>query len=98
DLTVTGVQTCALPICPDGKATKPQELEVRAPVGKQQEFMQEFHVNKPVLWSLNNPALYHAEVELVADGKSVDRSETPFGIRTLQIGRASCRERGYVLE
>jgi beta-galactosidase len=70
---------------PDGKATKPQELEVRAPAGKQQEFAQEFSVSKPVFWSLNNPALYRAEVELVENGKSVDRSENTFGIRTLRF-------------
>jgi beta-galactosidase len=72
-------------IGPDGKAVKPRELEVRAPTGNQQEFAQEFSVSKPVLWSLNNPALYRAEVELVENGNSVDRSETTFGIRTLRF-------------
>jgi beta-galactosidase len=72
-------------IGPDGKATQPQELEVRAPAGQQPEFAQEFSVGNPVLWSLDNPALYRAEVELVEDGKSVDRSEATFGIRTLRF-------------
>ena len=72
-------------IGPDGKAGKPQELEVRAPAGKQQEFAQEFSVSKPVLWSLNNPALYRAEAELVDHGNSVGRSENTFGIRTVRF-------------
>lgn len=72
-------------IGPDGKTTKPQESEVRVPVGKQQEFTQEFSVNKPVLWSLNNPALYRAEVELVEDQKILDHSGATFGIRTIRF-------------
>ena len=70
---------------PDGKATKPQEYEVRVPAGKQQEFSQEFSVKKPVLWSLNNPALYRAEVELVENQKDLDHSAATFGIRTIRF-------------
>jgi beta-galactosidase len=70
---------------PDGRATKPQECEVRVPAGKQPEFTQVFSVNKPVRWSLNNPALYRAEVELVEDRKTLDHSATTFGIRTLRF-------------
>ena len=69
----------------DGKSTKPQEVEIRIPAGKLQEFAQDFSVSKPVLWSLNNPALYRAEVELVESGKVLDQSETPFGIRTISF-------------
>ena len=72
-------------IGPDGKATKPQEFDVQVPAGKQQEFAQNFSMNKPVLWSLSNPALYRAEVELVENEKTLDRSGTTFGIRTLRF-------------
>ncbi len=72
-------------IGPDGKATKPQEVEIHVPAGKQQEFAQEFSVNKPVLWSLNSPALYRAEVELVENQKTFDRAGTTFGIRTISV-------------
>jgi beta-galactosidase len=74
---------------PDGKATKLQEYEVRVPAGKRQEFTQVFFVNKPVLWSLDNPALYRAEVELVEDRNILDRSGTSFGIRTLRFTAAN---------
>jgi len=70
---------------PDGKTTKPQEMEIRVPAGKQQEFTQIIPVSKPILWSLNNPALYRAEVELVDNEKVVDHSGAAFGIRTLQF-------------
>jgi beta-galactosidase len=78
---------------PDGQTTEPEEREVRVPAGEQQEFTQEFSVNKPVLWSLSNPALYRAEVELVEDQNILDRSGTNFGIRTLRF----TVERGFEL-
>jgi beta-galactosidase len=72
-------------IGPDGKATRAEESEVRVPAGQQQEFTQEFSVNKPVLWSLNNPALYRAEVELLDAKQVVDISAATFGIRTISF-------------
>lgn len=70
---------------PNGKTTKPQEVEIQVPASKQLEFTQEFSVSKPVLWSLNNPALYRAEVEVVDNGKILDHSGATFGIRTLRF-------------
>ncbi len=42
---------------------------------------QEFTVNKPTLWSLENPYLYKAITTVVANGKTVDEYTTSFGIR-----------------
>ena len=42
-------------------------------------------VSNPVLWSLDNPYLYTLVTEIIVDGKSVDRYETPFGIRTIEF-------------
>ncbi|HBF34487.1 TPA: glycoside hydrolase family 2, partial [Candidatus Sumerlaeota bacterium] len=72
-------------VSPNGKTANSQESEVRVPAGKQLEFAQEFTVNKPVLWSLDTPALYRAEVELVESKKTLDRFATNFGIRTLRF-------------
>ena len=72
-------------IAPDGKATPPQEIEIGVPVDKQQEFTQEFSVTKPVLWSLDHPALYRAEVELVENHATLDQAGAPFGIRTIRF-------------
>ncbi len=72
-------------IAPNGKAICVGESEVQVPAGKQQEFTQDFSVGKPVLWSLDNPALYRAEVELVEGGKILDHSATTFGIRTISF-------------
>ena len=87
------VQLRARLIGPDGEAAKPQEREVRVPAGKSQEFTQEFAVKNPVLWSLDNPALYRAEVSLVEKDNLLDRSTAPFGIRTIRF----TAEKGFEL-
>jgi len=70
---------------PDEKAIKTVDSEVKILTGQKQEFIQDFSVNNPVLWSLDNPALYHAEVELIDHQDILDRSETTFGIRTIHF-------------
>jgi beta-galactosidase len=78
---------------PNGKATAGEESEVKISAGKSQEVAQTLAVSKPVFWSLNNPALYRAEVEVVQNGQIVDRSSATFGIRTLRF----TAEKGFEL-
>lgn len=40
-------------------------------------------IQDPILWSIDQPDLYTAEVILYADGKEVDSYHTTFGIRTI---------------
>lgn len=42
---------------------------------------QEMTLNKPVLWSLENPYLYKATTTVMENGKPVDEYSTSFGIR-----------------
>ena len=42
---------------------------------------QEFTVNTPVLWSIENPYLYKASTKIVCNGKVTDKYSTSFGIR-----------------
>jgi beta-galactosidase len=72
-------------LSPDGTVLDSLDREVLLPAGKKQEFTQEFSVNDPILWSLDQPALYRAEVELVENAKVLDRSEATFGIRTIRF-------------
>ena len=44
---------------------------------------------KPVLWSVETPRLYKAITEIRIGGKTVDRVETPFGIRTIHVDAAT---------
>lgn len=44
-------------------------------------------VSNPQLWSCETPNLYSAEVELVLDGKVVDKLTRKFGIRTIEFSK-----------
>lgn len=45
----------------------------------------ESHVARPRLWSPATPVLYRAVAEVRIAGRVVDRCETPFGIRTVEV-------------
>jgi beta-galactosidase len=53
--------------------------------GAEQTVEQKLNVRNPQLWSLEERNLYKLVTELRADGVTVDRCETPFGIRTITI-------------
>ena len=44
-----------------------------------------FQLDNPHLWSINTPYLYTLHVDLLADGKVVDQTDTRVGIRSLQF-------------
>ncbi|MDR3692514.1 MAG: beta-galactosidase GalA [Fimbriimonas sp.] len=41
-------------------------------------------VKHPALWSIEKPQLYRLVTEVTKDGSVVDRTETPFGLRTIR--------------
>ena len=55
------------------------------PAGQSLEAAQQTTVARPHLWSLETPYLYHLVTTVRRDGKVVDTTETPFGIRTLRF-------------
>ena len=48
-------------------------------------YFQKIKVEKPILWSLENPYLYKLKTSLIADGKVVDTYTTNIGIRTVRF-------------
>lgn len=50
-----------------------------------EEFVQEFEVKKPSLWSPETPVMYTLETKLFVDGKLRDTYKTPFGIRSIEL-------------
>lgn len=58
-----------------------------------QEFAQNFLVNAPRLWKLDDPELYTARTRLYVDGHETDSYDTRFGIRTIEY----IPERGFFL-
>ncbi len=45
------------------------------------------NISSPLLWSCETPNLYTAEVELVLNGKVIDKLTEKFGIRTLEFSK-----------
>jgi beta-galactosidase len=48
-------------------------------------FEQSLKVSNPALWSLGDPALYHAKSTVRVNGNIVDLNDTPFGFRTFEF-------------
>ena len=49
------------------------------------EFEQQIRVDRPALWSLEEPHLYRLVTHIESGGAAVDHYETPFGIRSLRF-------------
>lgn len=46
---------------------------------------QKFVIKKPILWSVEHPALYKAVTQIMSDNKVIDEYTTTFGIRTFNF-------------
>ncbi|HRU39542.1 MAG TPA: glycoside hydrolase family 2 TIM barrel-domain containing protein, partial [Candidatus Goldiibacteriota bacterium] len=57
----------------------------KARVDKTEKFTQEISVSRPVLWSVETPALYTAVSRVIVNGIETDRQETKFGIRSIKF-------------
>lgn len=71
-------------------ASKTQSLNIEA--GSTQLLSQQLTVAKPSLWTLEKPFLYKVKVSVV-DGKAMDETLTPFGIRSIKFDGA----KGFLL-
>jgi beta-galactosidase len=61
--------------------------------GASAEAPHQLTINRPVLWSIENPYLYRAVSRIEAGGKLLDTYETPLGIRYFSFDR----EKGFFL-
>jgi beta-galactosidase len=74
---------------PQGK----QVAETKTPAPKKSNLFEvevalpQISVANPQLWSCETPNLYSAEVELVSNGKVVDKLTKKFGIRTIEFSK-----------
>lgn len=66
---------------PDNKLVAETETTQAIRADQKMEIRQNLEVEKPDLWSIENPALYKAVSEVYSNGKLTDRYETTFGIR-----------------
>lgn len=77
-------------IAPDGKVVANDKSMYYA---HGQKFAQNFLIQKPQLWQLDDPELYVAHTTLSVDGKEVDSYDTRFGIRSIEY----IPEKGFFL-
>jgi beta-galactosidase len=74
---------------PEGKLVGTTETAVPSPrnLPTVEVPMPNLAVAAPQLWSVETPKLYTAQVELVANGKVIDRLTKRFGIRTVEFSK-----------
>jgi len=72
-------------IDPSGKVAATISSYSTVASGQTMEIIQEVPLNKPSLWSIDEPNLYMAKVSVHINGKEIDSYETPFGIRSIKI-------------
>jgi beta-galactosidase len=70
---------------PKGTAVQTRESNLRLSGNETRTVEQLIEVRPPKLWSLDSPELYSAEIEIVAAGKTLDRTSTRFGIRKIEV-------------
>jgi beta-galactosidase len=89
-------QTCVLTsrvIDPDGKTVATVRTTQAIPASGSVEVTQTASLASAALWSLETPRLYRLQTTVSRDERTVDRVETPFGIRTIRFDA----EKGFFL-
>lgn len=61
--------------------------------GEGTTLVQKIKINKPILWSVDKPALYKLKTQLFGDGKMMDETVTAFGIRSFYFDK----DKGFFL-
>ena len=69
----------------EGKIIKTVETSEVPVSTENHEFIQNITIPKAKLWSIEEPNLYTAEIQVMADGKIVDKVSETFGIRTIRF-------------
>ena len=54
---------------------------------------QQFTIDNPKLWDIDNPVQYKASVQVIVGGREVDRQETKFGLRNFSFDQ----QQGFIL-
>lgn len=72
-------------VAPDGTITQTAETQAKTIPSGSDEFIQSIAVPQPKLWSVEEPNLYTAEIQVVANGVVTDNFSTTFGIRTISF-------------
>ncbi|KRA78000.1 MULTISPECIES: glycoside hydrolase family 2 TIM barrel-domain containing protein [unclassified Roseateles] len=72
-------------VAPDGRVVATRESQAQLAAGERRTLAQQLAVDKPQRWSLETPALYTLRQTVLVQGKLVDQTTTPFGIRSFRF-------------
>lgn len=78
---------------PDGKSTARAETSIQLPAGNPTIITLPVEIRNPILWSVEAPNLYKAEISVLVNGKETDRYLQSFGIRSIAVSP----EKGFLL-
>jgi len=70
---------------PDGQLVSTTESKPTRVTSSGKEIFQSIIIPQPKLWSLEEPNLYTAEVQVITDKKVIDKVSSTFGIRTISF-------------
>ncbi len=70
---------------PEGKEVAKQKAGIDVPAGGNAPCMTKLTVAAPKLWDVASPQRYTAVTRVFAEGRLLDTTETPFGIRTFEF-------------
>ena len=70
---------------PKGNVVAKTESNINLNVAESKLFQTNLNVEKPELWSPENPALYTAVIQLIDRNKVFDAKKEKFGVRTIQF-------------
>ena len=78
---------------PNGKVVQTAETQAKTVASTSEEITQNITIPQAKLWSVEEPNLYTAEVQVFADGVESDNLLATFGIRTIQFSA----QKGFLL-
>lgn len=87
--TESAVSVVTTILSPEGKTIGQVGKSVKLERNASQTDSQTIRIGNPALWSVETPRLYKAVTKVVAGGKTLDRVETTFGIRTIRFDAAN---------
>jgi len=72
-------------VTPDGKTSQTVESQVKTISSVSDEITQSVTIAQPRLWSVEEPNLYTAEINVISDNNISDKVSVNFGIRTISF-------------
>lgn len=72
-------------LAPDGRVVATRDTPASLKAGERRTLAQTLPVAQPQRWSLDTPMLYTLRQTVLVQGKPVDQTDTPFGIRSFRF-------------